>query len=107
MAHPVLLESKHILKRVLIGVATGVSGAAIIYFLGYYRHPKVSEEQIKKTTIKVWKSFVEAENNTLTGFDSSVAKLNRALMNDPAGARKKMALHDQRIEDSLLYVEYL
>ncbi|HSU27599.1 MAG TPA: hypothetical protein VLJ68_04405 [Chitinophagaceae bacterium] len=107
MVHPVVKESKHILKRILIGVATGVSGAAIIYFLGYNRHPKVSEEEIKKNTIRVWKTFVEEENNMITGFDSSVARLNRSLFNDKEISKKKTALQVQRNEDSLLYVRSL
>ncbi len=106
MAIPVLKESKSILKRILIGVATGVSGAAIIYFLGYNRHPKITEEQIKKKTIETWKSFVIVENNTHIGFDSSVAKLNRVLFNDKV-ISKKTALFEQRRSDSLLYLQSL
>lgn len=80
MASPVVHESKHIVKRILIGVATGVGGAVIIYFLGFNRSaPKASEIEVKKNTIKTWKTFTEIENTASVEFDSSLAKANRKL----------------------------
>jgi hypothetical protein len=80
MANPVIHESKHIVKRILIGVATGVGGAVIIYFLGFNRsETKASEIEVKKNTIKTWKTFTEIENAASVEFDSSLAKANRKL----------------------------
>jgi hypothetical protein len=108
MANTVLHESKHILKRVLIGAVTGVSGAAIIYFLGFNNPSKPSETEIKKNTVKTWKSYVELENNMLTQFDSSLAKANRNLIAyKEKYTEKTRVLKEFRKQDSLTFSKSL
>src|ERR1700759_3428098 len=103
MAHPVVHESKHIAKRVLIGVTTSVLGAAIVYFL-YNRGPdKPSDVEVKKNTITAWHKYVDMENELGTSSDSNLAKVNRALISDAAQYEKqKQAIASFCTEDSSL-----
>ena len=78
MADSVTSESKHILKRVLVGVLTAVVTTATIYFLGFNRsEERASAIEIKKNTIKVWKDFVKLENELQPKHDSSLARVRR------------------------------
>jgi hypothetical protein len=106
MPSQVLHESKHIIKRVFIGVATGVLGAAIIYFLGYTRNPsRASEIEIKKNTSNAWKAYVTIENNAWVNWDSNSAQLNRSLIAFKAKYRLKDSTYREYLwQDSLLLV---
>jgi hypothetical protein len=109
MANTVLHESKHILKRVLIGAVTGVSGAVLIYFLGFNKNPKkTSEIEIKNNTIKTWKAFSEMENSKLVKFDSSLVKVNRELITYKDRYRQKDSILKEYYKtDTLIFVKHL
>ena len=109
MANTVIHESKHILKRVLIGAVTGVSGAVLIYFLGFNKNPsKPSEIEIKKNTIQAWKSFVDLENSKQAKVDSSLAKVNRELITyKDIHHQKDRILKEYYKTDTLIFIKHL
>lgn len=81
MAQKVLHISKHIIKRVIIGVLTGVVGFSTIYFLGFNKTPtRPSEAEMRKNTIRTWKSYVELENNMAVKRDTLFKKLNKMII---------------------------
>jgi hypothetical protein len=102
MAHPVIHESKHILKKVAIGATTSLVGAVIIYFL-YNRSPsRASDIEIKKNTIETWKAYVTLENANQVKSDSNLTKVNRALIiYKDKYPEKTQAIKDFRQRDSL------
>ncbi len=100
----VIDESKHIAKRVLIGVITGVLGTVILYFL-YYKKPKATDAELRKNTIAAWRLIVSAENRTHTAFDSNFARMLRQV---PTATRSKHAiLQEYRKNDSLAAASFI
>lgn len=107
MASPVLSESKQMFKRIVIGVVTGVSGAVIIYFLGFNRGKSgPSEIEVKKNTIEAWKVYVAAENGMQIKLDSTLAKTNRVLTSEKTTfAQRTAAARTNREQDSVIFTE--
>ncbi len=98
MASKVSSESKHIAKRVIIGVVTGVVTTASIYFLGFNRSPnKASQIEVKKNTVKAWRTFVDLENAVQPKYDSNLAKSRRS----------EITALEYRSRDSLVASEYI
>jgi hypothetical protein len=63
MTKPVLADSKHVLKNMLIAVITSVIGATAIYFLGFNNQkPSLSEAQKEEATLDTWSTYVTIEN---------------------------------------------
>jgi len=78
MSTPLKHESRHIAKKIILGVTTAVCTSAAIYFLGFNRSPaKASEVEIKKITIKAWKDYVKLENAEQPRYDTSLARVRR------------------------------
>ena len=93
-------ESKHIAKRVLIGVITAVLTTAVVYYLGFNRSAsRASQIEIKKNTIKAWKAYVTIENEVQPKYDSNLAKVRRQALDLFAYRSQDSLISERFIED--------
>lgn len=63
MSKSLSADTKNVFKNMLIGIATTVAGATIIYFLGFNnKKPSFNKLEREEITTDAWKTYVTVEN---------------------------------------------
>jgi hypothetical protein len=78
MAYKIIHLSRHVIKRVVIGLIIGIAGFSAIYYLGFNKTPsRPSEAEIRDNTIKTWKSYIGPENDMAVNSESNYKRFTR------------------------------